>query len=100
MEDVLDDIAEGRQDWLQFIKGFYHGDTATDIKGLKPRIESLIESIEFPVIPIGKDTEEQEIVVRLGKSTPFIQRGKGGEGNIASLPDTLYYDELTVEKTL
>ena len=46
------------------------------------------------------DDSQQNIVVRLGKSTPFIQRGDGGEGNIASLPDTLCYDELTVEKAL
>lgn len=100
MEDILDNIAEGRQDWLQFIRGFYHGDKDADITGLKPKIESTLESIEFPAIPIGKDESQQEIVVRLGKNMPFIQRGEGGEGNIASLPETLYYDDLTVEKAL
>ena len=100
MENILDDIAEGRQDWLQFIKGFYHGDKDANITGLKPKIESTIESIEFPTIPVGKDAEQQEIVVRLGKNAPFIQRGKGGEGNTASLPEDVYYDSLTVEKAL
>lgn len=100
MEDILDDIAEGHQDWLQFIRGFYHGDKEADITGLKPSIESNLESIEFPVIPIGSDEDQQEIVVRLGKNMPFIQRGEGGEGNIASLPETLYYDELTVDKAV
>ena len=100
MEDILDDIAEGQRDWLAFIKGFYHGDKSADITGLKPKIESSIESIEFPAIPIGKDEQEQDIVVRLGKNMPFIQRGEGGEGNIASLPESLYYDELTTEKAL
>lgn len=98
MEDILDDIAEGRQDWLQFLKTFYHGVPQEANKGLKPLIESSLESIEFPVIPVGTDAQSQEIVVRLGKTSPFIQRGEGGEGNIASLPENLYYDELSLEK--
>lgn len=100
MESILDDIAEGQQDWLQFIKGFYHGDEEANITGLKPRIASSIDSIEFPVIPIGEDSNGQQIIVRLGKNTPFIQRGESGEGNTCSLPDTLSYDELTVEKAI
>lgn len=98
MEDILDDIAEGRQDWLNFLKGFYHGDPSTSTQGLKPRIQDSMDKIEFPVIPVGKDHNGQEIVVRLGKSSPFIQSGDGGDGNIASIPDKLYYDELTEEK--
>ncbi len=100
MEDTLDNIAEGRQDWLRFIKEFYYGDVEADISGLKPRIEASIESIEYPAIPIGMDDAGQEIVVRLGKSSPFIQRGEGGSENIASIPEKVYYDELSVEKAL
>ncbi len=100
MEDILDDIAEGRQDWLAFLKGFYHGDAETAVQGLKPHIESSLNAIEFPIIPVGTDADGNEIVVRLGKNSPFIQRGEGGEGNTASIPAKTYYDELTVEKAL
>ena len=68
--------------------------------GLKPRVEQSHESIDFPAIPVGKDSDGVEIVVRLGKTSPFLQRGQG-EGSVsASIPEKLYYDELTVEKAL
>ena len=98
MEDVLDNIAEGRQDWLSFLRSFYYGESAHPEKGLKPRIETSMDNIDFPVIPVGKDSEGREIVVRLGKTTPFLQREQSGENDTASIPEKLYYDELTPEK--
>lgn len=98
MEDVLDDIAEGHQDWLSFLKAFYYGDSAQGTVGLKPRVEQSNETVDFPAIPVGRDDEGVEIVVRLGKTTPFLQRGQG-EGSVsASIPDKLYYDELSLER--
>ncbi len=98
MEDVLDAIAGGGQDWLAFLKNFYHGDKKAGTLGLKPRIKDELERIEYPVIPIGIASDGQPLVVRLGRSVPFIQRGEGGEGNTASLPAAVQYDELTVDK--
>lgn len=98
MEDILDRIAEGEQDSLAFLRDFYYGTKSGDDDGLKPRVDKSIESIEFPVISVGKDAEGREIVVRLGKTTPFLQRGDETNSEVASLPEKLYYDELTPEK--
>ncbi|HOV59596.1 MAG TPA: type I DNA topoisomerase [Candidatus Hydrogenedentes bacterium] len=98
MEDVLDDIANGRRDWVTFLRLFYFGDNNKQL-GLLPKIQRELEKIDYPAIPVGLDPQTGEpIEVRLGRQTPYIRRGKGGEGNIAFLPPGLYYDELTVEK--
>lgn len=100
MEDVLDDIAEGRQEWLAFLRQFYYGENNNSKNGLKPSIEEKIDSIEFPVIPIGSDPEGNPIVIRQGKSSPFLQWTRNGEPITATIPTNVYYDELTVEKAL
>jgi len=98
MEDILDAIAEGQQDWLSFLRSFYYGGKEKNEEGLKPRVDQSMETIDFPVIPVGKDTSGRSIVVRLGKTVPFLQRGSGENGEVASIPEKLYYDELTVTK--
>ncbi len=96
MENALDAIAEGKLDWVDFLRAFYQGKGDFG-SGLAPQIESKMESIEFPTISVGTAADGQPIVVRLGRSQPFLQRGEGGQGNTASVPDGLTYDELTVE---
>lgn len=98
MEDVLDDIAEGRQDWIQFLYGFYRGRTGQFGHGLEPQIAAELERIEFPAIALGEDAEGRPLVVRLGRSAAFVQRGAGGEGHTASVPADLSYEDLSVEK--
>ncbi len=97
MEDALDDIAVGHEYWINFLKAFYRGEGRFG-HGLQPSIEEQIGSIEFPVINIGLAADGQPIIVRLGKSQPFVQKGEGGTGNTASVPDDVAYDELTPEK--
>lgn len=100
MEDVLDSIAEGGQDWQAFLHDFYFGDKHDYGQGLKPQIAEKLPEIEFPAIPVGDTPDGEPLVVRLGKGEPFLQRGPGGEGNFATIPRGLYYDELTVERAL
>lgn len=98
MEDALDDIAEGRENWIDFLKAFYRGGGKFG-DGLQPSIEGRIAGIEFPTINIGIAADGQPIVVRLGRSAPFLQ--KGGEGtatSTATIPEDVTYDELTTEK--
>ena len=100
MEDVLDDISNGEQDALDFLKGFYRGGGDFG-HGLEPQIEREMERIEFPALALGKDPETgADLVVRLGKSAPYVQRGEGGEGNTAPIPQDIGYEELTQEKAL
>ncbi|MCH8204937.1 MAG: type I DNA topoisomerase [Candidatus Hydrogenedentes bacterium] len=100
MEDVLDDISNGEQDALDFLKGFYRGGGEFG-HGLEPQIEREMERIEFPALALGKDPETgADLVVRLGKTAPYVQRGEGGEGNTAPIPQDIGYEELTQEKAL
>ena len=100
MEDVLDDISNGDQDPLEFLKGFYFGKGEFG-EGLEPKIESELEKIEFPALALGPDPETGEpLVIRLGKTAPYIQRGEGGEGNTAPIPNDLSYEDMNPEKAL
>ncbi|HXE81044.1 MAG TPA: DNA topoisomerase, partial [Vicinamibacterales bacterium] len=98
MEEVLDEISNGRQGWLEFIKRFYRGDRKH--RGLVQVVKSS-EDVDYPVVDIGEDPETgQTIRVRIGRYGPFLQRGDGGPGNTASLPDDLPPADLTVERAL
>ena len=96
MESALDAIAEGKLDWVDFLKAFYNGQGDFG-SGLAPTIEAELAKIEFPNIPVGIAADGQPLVVRLGRTQPFIQRGEGGSGNTATIPNEVTYDELTVE---
>jgi len=102
MEDALDDISNGAQDPLEFIDGFYRGDQAAHFgHGLEPQIEHELPKIEFPAIALGADPESgDEIVVRIGRNAPYLQRGAGGEGNTAPVPADLTFEEITTDTAL
>ncbi len=96
MEDELDDIAAGKEEWQPYIKSFYHGH-----KGY-PFHEEIVrasESDEYPDIELGKDGKDL-IIIKSGKYGPYIQRGEGGEDNTASVLDSIPPAELTVEKAI
>ena len=96
MEEVLDAISNGERDWLDFVRSFYRGDQKHD--GLEALIEREIQKIAFASIEVGADPSTgQPIRVRIGRYGPFLQRGEGGEGNTASLPDEQPPADLTVE---
>ncbi|MBI2422594.1 MAG: type I DNA topoisomerase [Candidatus Hydrogenedentes bacterium] len=99
MENALDDIAEEHQDWKQFLSSFYFGNGDFG-HGLQPQIDSQMEQIDFPSIPVGDDEAGLSIVVRLGRTQAFLQRGEGGTGHTATVPEDIAYDELTVEKAV
>jgi DNA topoisomerase-1 len=98
MEEALDQISNGEQGWLQFIERFYRGD------GKHPGLERVArgaDTIDYPVIDLGVDPENGEPVrVRIGQYGPFVQRGEGGPGNTASLPDDMAPADLTVDKAI
>jgi len=103
MEDVLDEIAEGHEDWVEFLRKFYWGGEQSKEEsrfggGLQPQIAARLDKIEFPAIPIGLAADGQPIVVRLGRTAPYLQKGEGGDGNTASVPEEITYEELHPEK--
>jgi DNA topoisomerase I len=98
MEEVLDQISNGEQGWLDFIRRFYRGD------GKHVGLEQVVkrsEEVDYPVIDLGTDPEtSQTLRVRIGQYGPFVQRGEGGPGNTASLPDELPPADLSVERAI
>ena len=99
MEEVLDAISNGEREWLDFVKEFYRGDGRH--VGLETLIEKKQSEIDYPAIEVGTDPDSgQTIRVRIGRYGPFLQRGEGGDGNTASLPDDLAPADLTAEQAV
>jgi DNA topoisomerase-1 len=99
MEDELDDIAAGNRDHVDQLAHFYRGDA--EHPGLAARVEEETPKISFPAIKLGEDPETKEpIVVRVGRYGTFLQRGEGGKGNTASIPEDTLPADLTLEAAL
>jgi DNA topoisomerase-1 len=99
MEEVLDAISNGEREWLDFVRTFYRGDGGKH-EGLETSIDRHPD-IEYPTIDVGSDPDSGDAIrVRIGRFGPFLQRGEGGEGNTASLPEDLPPADLTVEKAV
>ncbi|GAA2890422.1 DNA topoisomerase 1 [Actinoplanes cyaneus] len=116
MEGQLDDIAAGDGTQLDFLTSFYFGSRAPgaddDIAragGLKKMVTenlSAIDAREVNSIPLFTDEENRQVLVRVGKFGPYLQRkhAQPAEGeeepaeDRASIPEGLAPDELTPEK--
>ncbi len=95
MEDDLDEIARGEAKSLPWLKGFYFGNGR---KGLKQLIDEQLGEIDARAInsiPIGVDADGVDIIARVGRYGPYLQRGD----DTASIPEDIAPDELTVEKS-
>ncbi len=105
MEDDLDAIARGDQQSVPWLQRFYFGapEAGGAAAGLKAMVSERLDEIDardVNSIRMGVDDEGREIVVRVGRYGPYLQRGPDGDtdGSRASIPDDLAPDELTVEK--
>jgi DNA topoisomerase-1 len=104
MEEDLDEIARGAEESVPWLTRFYFGSTdghestsPGDGSGLKQMVSDQLAEIdarEVNSIPIGSDGHGEEIVVRVGRWGPYVQRGE----QRASVPEELAPDELTVER--
>ncbi|HEY0816312.1 MAG TPA: type I DNA topoisomerase [Pseudonocardia sp.] len=101
MEDELDLIASGNQQRTDWLSGFYFGGAQGDegsvarSGGLKKLVGVNLEEIdarEINSIPMFDD-----VVVRVGRYGPYLERVRDGESQRANLPDELPPDELTPE---
>jgi len=105
LEDDLDEIAAGSEESLPWLTRFYFGSdapgamasdgTEVDTLGLKATVAAHLEEIdarEINSIPIGTGTDGEQIVARVGRYGPYLQRGE----DRASIPDDLAPDELTI----
>ena len=99
MEDDLDHIAEGTREWEKFMQDFYFGTDKNP--GLDPQIEAEFPKIEYPLILIGSDPKtKKDIVVKIGKSYAYLQRGSGDKVESTPIPMDLLLNELTVDRAV
>ncbi len=98
MEDELDAIAAGARQSTEWLTRFYFGGPTGQeggvarAGGLKRMVDEQLAEIdarEINSIPIGDD-----IVARVGRYGPYVQRGE----DKANIPDDLTPDELTVTR--
>ncbi|MBX7132334.1 MAG: type I DNA topoisomerase [Fimbriimonadaceae bacterium] len=97
MEEELDDIADGKLNWVDHLHKFFLGEP--NHAGLEKQVETEGPGIPFPNIEIG-EADGEKVVVRVGRYGPYVQRGEGGKENVASIPDDLAPAELTLEAAL
>ena len=94
MESDLDRIAGGEEKSVPWLSAFYFGDD-----GLKTKVAARLDEIdprEINSIPIGVDESGNEIVARIGRYGPYVERGE----ERGSIPDGLAPDEVTVAKAI
>lgn len=99
MEEDLDRIAGGVEEWQPYIRTFYHG--GRHQFAFHPEVLKATESPSYPTIPLGNDpTTNEPVIVKSGKFGPYLQRGEGGQGHTASIPDHIAPGDLTLTKAI
>jgi DNA topoisomerase-1 len=89
MEDDLDRIADHQQERGPWLHDFWFGNGSPGLHQLTTDGLAEIDPVVINSIPVGND-----IVLRVGKYGPYLQRGE----ERASVPEDLAPDELTVAK--
>jgi DNA topoisomerase-1 len=113
MENDLDEIASGGEEQVPWLERFYFGENPPG--GVRPKREpgrslavdgthglkeavSLhlgeIDAREVNSISLGTDSDGREVVVRVGRYGPYLQRGE----DRAAVPEDLAPDEITLDK--
>jgi DNA topoisomerase-1 len=96
MEDDLDEIANGDEEAIPWLSRFYFGNGDVGLHSVVNEQLGEIDAREVNSIPIGCDDAGREIVVRVGRFGPYLQRGE----DRASVAEDLAPDELTVERAI
>jgi DNA topoisomerase-1 len=97
MEDDLDEIAGGSEEMVPWLTRFYFGSNGdTGLKSLVSEHLDEIDARDVNSIFLGPDPEGVDVVARVGRYGPYLQRGD----DTARIPDDLPPDELTVERAL
>jgi DNA topoisomerase I len=105
MEDELDLIAAGEEHIVPWLQRFYfgagkpngHPDSEKLGMGLKKLVHERLDQIDARAInslPLGKDDKGRDVVIRVGRFGPYLQRGD----ETANIPEDLAPDELNLEK--
>jgi DNA topoisomerase I len=116
VENDLDSIAAGDASRVEWLHRFYFGADGSDVAagggpkpgtdperissqgGLKRLIESRLEEIDARGINSIALVDQPDILVRVGRYGPYLQRGGPDSEQRASIPEDLAPDELTPAK--
>jgi DNA topoisomerase I len=111
MEDELDDIADGEASAVDFLTAFYFGGgigeegSVARSGGLKKMVTENLGEIDargVNSIALFRDDAGRDVVVRVGRYGPYLQRTEPGqepgEDDRTALPEGLAPDELTPVK--
>ncbi|HMC42380.1 MAG TPA: type I DNA topoisomerase [Acidimicrobiales bacterium] len=96
MEDDLDEIAAGQEEAVPWLRRLYFGNGRPGLRAMVSDHLDEIDAREVNSIPLGRDEEGNEIVVRVGRYGPYLQRGD----ERAPVAEDVAPDELTVERAL
>jgi DNA topoisomerase-1 len=98
MEEALDVVARGEEEKEKFLHSFYYGNGSPGLRELVSDDHlGRIDPRGVSTIPIGADDTGHELVVRVGRYGPYVQRE---EDETASLPPDIAPDELSVPLAL
>ncbi len=96
MEDDLDAISRGEKQYVDYLHNFYFGNGKP---GLKKQLDHKVDEIDargISRIHIGTADDGEEVYVRVGRYSPFVEKGE----KTASLPDELPPDEVKLQYAL
>ncbi len=97
MEDDLDKIARGEEARVPWLERFFRGNGRPGLLDMiSPERLEEIDAREINSIPLGREDNGEEIVVRVGRYGPYLERGE----DKVSIPEDLPPDELTVERAI
>jgi DNA topoisomerase-1 len=96
MENDLDEIAAGQRARVPFLRAFWFGNGTPGLTSLIDHAMASADPAVVNAIPLGKDDEGNDIVVRNGRYGPYIKRGD----DTVSLPADIAPDELSIARAL
>ena len=96
MEDDLDKISNGEEESTPWLSNFYFGNGQAGLRDLVSEQLGEIHARAVNSIPVGVDEEGVDIIARVGRYGPYLERGEDRAG----IPEDLPPDELTVDKAL
>ena len=101
VEDEFDKIAEGREDWVKMLKGFY----APFHENVVDKQATVTKGEAVGMRELGNDPKDNEpVFVRIGRYGPYVQKGEGKNGGdkprFASLKKGQSAENVTLEQAL